>query len=299
MKISMVVHGGAWDMPDDMVEAHKSGCKDALRAGWEVLLSGGDALEAVELAIRKLEDDATFNAGTGAPLNTQGEVELDASIMEGEGLRAGGVAAVQRIKNPIALARRVLESENVLVVGRGASIFAGEVGIEQCSPQELIVERETKRWQALRMDEGFHAEQVFGVHNSGTVGAVAIDKRANIAAGDSTGGSPYKHPGRVGDSPLIGCGVYAENGVGGVACTGWGESIIRVVMAKSAVDFLREGKPVQEAASLTLQLLQEKVGGRGGLIMIDRNGDVGYSFNTPRMAYAYLTEDLREPVVAV
>jgi beta-aspartyl-peptidase (threonine type) len=299
LKPSMIVHGGAWDIPNDMVDGHKSGCRAALLLGWEVLQSGGDALEAVEVAIRAMEDDPIFDAGTGSVLNTEGEAELDASIMEGRGLEAGAVAAVKGIKNPISLARRVLDSEHVMLVGRGASLFAKELGIPECSPEELVVERELKRWGELQREKSFHPEGFFGARDRGTVGAVAIDKKGDIAAGDSTGGSPFKRPGRVGDSPLIGCGIYADNELGGVACTGWGESIIRVVLAKTAVDMLAAGGPAEGVAAQAVRLLQERVGGRGGLIMIDRHGRVGYAFNTSRMAHAHLTEGLNEPVVGV
>jgi beta-aspartyl-peptidase (threonine type) len=298
-KLSLIVHGGAWDTPSELIEAHKSGCEAALLEGWKVLRSGGHALDAVEIAIRKMEDDPTFDAGRGSFLNVEGQIELDAAIMEGKALQAGAVAAVQNIKNPITLARRVLESEHVLLVGRGASLFAREVGIAECSKEDLLVERELKRWQALRGEPAFHPPQAFGVPTGSTVGAVAMDRRGNIVAANSTGGSPYKHPGRVGDSPLVGCGIYADNSLGGAACTGWGEAIIRATMAKTAVDLLRDGRPVQEAAALAVLLLEERVRGLGGLIMIDRHGDIGYAFNTPNMAYAYLTEDLTQPVVGI
>jgi beta-aspartyl-peptidase (threonine type) len=299
LKVSLIVHGGAWDIPTELIQAHKSGCKAALVKGWEVLISGGRALDAVERAIRELEDDPALNAGTGSVLNAEGQIELDASIMEGDGLRAGAVAAVQGIKNPISLARQVLESENVFLVGPGALLFARGAGVEECSQEELLVERELRLWQTRRKDAPFHSQEIYGGSKADTVGAVAIDKWGNIVAGNSSGGRPHKHPGRVGDCPVIGCGIYADNSLGGAACTGWGESIIRVAMAKSAVDLLRDDKPVQEVAVLAIQLLQEKVEGLAGLIMIDREGDIGYSFNTPRMAYAYLSEDLREPVVGV
>lgn len=299
MRISLIVHGGAWDIPPDLVEAHKSGCEAALLEGWQILRRGGRALDAVERAIRKMEDDPTFDAGRGSVLNVEGQIELDASIMEGEDLQAGAVAAVKNIKNPISLARLVLESEHVFLVGRGASLFAREMGMAECRSEELLVERELSRWEALRENSACRSRDAFGFPRGDTVGAVAMDQRNNIVAGNSTGGSPYKHPGRVGDAPLVGCGIYADNTVGGVACTGWGEAIIRVALAKSVLHLLRDDRPVQRAAALAVQLLGEKVGGVGGLIMIDRAGHVGYSFNTPKMAYAYLNEDLKHPVVGI
>jgi beta-aspartyl-peptidase (threonine type) len=299
LKVSLIVHGGAWDIPPDLLEAHKSGCKAALLEGWAILHAGGHALDAVEIAIRQLEDNPSLNAGTGAALNAEGQIELDAGIMVGNGLRAGAVAAVQNIKNPISLARRVLESEHILLVGRGASLFAKEVGIAKCSRKDLLVERELRLWHAAKRDTTLCSQNTYGAPKADTVGAVAIDHWGDIVAGNSTGGSPSKHPGRVGDSPLVGCGIYADNNLGGAACTGWGESIIRVAMAKTAVDLLGDERPVQEAAALAVQILEEKVTGLGGLIMIDHEGEIGYAFNTPVMAYAYLSEDLGQPVVGI
>jgi beta-aspartyl-peptidase (threonine type) len=296
---SLIVHGGAWDIPDELREAHQAGCRAALMAGWSVLRDGGHALDAVEAAIRVMEDDPALNAGTGAVLNAAGEVQLDASIMDGAQLRAGAVAAVQGIKNPISLARLVLESDNVFLVGEGAVQFGRSSGMGLCNPRELVVERELRSWEARRgeMDVG----QAVGSRTvvADTVGAVAVDSRGDLAAGDSTGGTPFKHPGRVGDSPLIGCGIYADNCVGGAACTGWGESITRVVLAKSALTLLEEGRSVQEAATRAVGLLKDRVAGRGGVILVDSNGDVGYAFNTAAMARGYVKEGMSEPVVGV
>jgi len=295
----LIVHAGAWDIPPELIQAHRSGCKAALLAGWEVLSAGGHAVDAIEAAIRVMEDNPALNAGTGSVLNLEGEVQLDAGIMEGASLQAGGVGALRTIKNPITLARRVLESEYVLIVGEGAISFARAAGIEECSNEELVEERELKLWKAWRPETASRASDSDGVLRADTVGAVALDHRGNIAAGNSTGGRPLKYPGRVGDSPLVGCGLYADNALGGVACTGLGEGIIRVALAHSAVQLLQQGKHVQEAAALAVQLLQEKVGGRGGVIMVDRNGDVGHAFNTGAMAYSYMSDDQDEPIVGV
>jgi beta-aspartyl-peptidase (threonine type) len=299
LKVSLIVHGGFADIPTDLIEAHKSGCEASLLEGWEILRSGGRALDAVERAIKSMEDDPAFNAGRGSVLNAEGQIELDASIMEGRDLQAGAVAAVQNVKNPISLARRVLESEHVLLVGAGACSFARRAGMAECSRDQLVVERELRRWQALRKGTAFHPPDTLETTRRGTVGAVAMDRQGDIVAGNSTGGSPFKHPGRVGDSPLVGCGIYADNSLGGVACTGWGESIIRVALAKTAVDLLRGDRPVQEVAALAIQILHERVTGLGGLIMIDRQGRIGHAFNTPAMAYAYVSEDLGQPVVGI
>jgi beta-aspartyl-peptidase (threonine type) len=299
MALSLIVHGGAWDIPDELADAHKSGCRAALLQGWSILQSGGHALDAVEAAIRVMEDDPILNAGSGAVLNAAGEVQLDASIMDGAQLRAGAVAAVQGIRNPISLARLVLESDNVLLVAEGAVQFARSLGMELCDPGELVVERELRLWEAQRRELGSSDGGGSSPAVGDTVGAVAIDSHGDLAAGDSTGGTPFKHPGRVGDSPLIGCGVYADNRVGGAACTGWGEGITRVVLAKTALDLLKEGGSVQEAAERAIQLLRDRVEGRGGVILVHSSGDVGYAFNTAAMAHAYLKEGMSEPIVGV
>jgi beta-aspartyl-peptidase (threonine type) len=299
MALSLIVHGGAWDIPDELREAHQAGCRAALRAGWSILQGGGHALDAVEAAIRVMEDDPVLNAGTGAVLNAAGEVQLDASIMEGAQLRAGAVAAVQGIKNPISLARLVLESDNVFLVAEGAVQFGQASGMELCDPRELVVERELRLWEARRREMGVSEGAGSSAAAGDTVGAVAIDSRGDLAAGDSTGGTPFKHPGRVGDSPLIGCGIYADNRVGAAACTGWGEAITRVVLAKTALELLREGGSVQEAAAGAIRLLLERVEGRGGVIVVGNDGDVGYAFNTAAMARGYLREGMSEPLVSV
>jgi beta-aspartyl-peptidase (threonine type) len=171
--------------------------------------------------------------------------------------------------------------------------------MELCDPREMVVERELRLWEARRRETVVSEGGGSRAAAADTVGAVAMDSRGNLAAGNSTGGTPFKHPGRVGDSPLIGCGVYADNRLGGAACTGWGEAITRVVLAKSALDLLREIGSVQEAAAGAIRLLQERVEGRGGVILVDSHGDVGYAFNTASMAHGYLKEGMSEPLVSV
>jgi beta-aspartyl-peptidase (threonine type) len=297
MALSLIVHGGAWDIPDDLVEVHKLACRAALVEGWKVLTSGGHALDAVEAAIRVMEDDPHLNAGTGSVLNAEGRVQLDASIMEGAELRAGAVAAVETIKNPISLARLVLRSENVFLVAQGAVQFAREAGMEESENESLIVDRERALWEVRHREKALQGGAGFPPGAGDTVGAVAMDSQGNIAAGDSTGGTPFKHPGRVGDSPLIGCGVYADNHVGGAACTGWGEGITRMALAKTALDLVQNGKLVHEAAAMAVEMLRARVDGRGGLIMVDRLGRVSYAYSTGALARAYLTEGMDEPVV--
>ena len=301
--ISLVVHGGAWDIPDDLAEPHKKGVANALRAGWEILKGGGSAVDAVERAVVLMEDDVTFNAGKGSFLNASGEVELDASIMDGRTFRAGAVAAVQNIRNPIRLARKIMEeSEHVLLVGMGATRFARENGIKTCDPDFLITARELERWRKLQVDAKYTTKDSFRRKNlpSDTVGAVAMDGEGNIVAGTSTGGTPNKYPGRVGDSPLIGCGTYADNAVGGVSTTGWGEAIIKTVMAKTVIDLMElNGKDPAEAVEEGLRILQRKAAGFGGIIALNHTGKIAVTYNTPRMARAYMTAEMKTPFVAV
>jgi len=300
MKPSLIVHGGAWNIPDESVEACRGGCRKALEAGWEILERGGTALDAVEAAIVVLEDDPVFDAGIGSHLNRDGRVELDAILMDGATLQAGAVAAVERVRNPIRLARKLLESrEHMMLVGAGAEQFAVEQGLALCRPEELVTERERSAWSRCIGAAG-HQSQFHLGHELGTVGAVALDLQGGLIAGTSTGGTCCKRPGRVGDSPLIGCGCYADVEAGGISCTGWGEAIMKIVMAKTAADLLR-GPAVgallaaplspQAAAEACVRLLADRVGGRGGLILLDRNGRTGFAFNTPHMAYGYLAAD--------
>jgi L-asparaginase / beta-aspartyl-peptidase len=301
--ISLVLHGGAWNIPDDLVEPHRVGILSALQTGWQVLEKSGSAVDAVEASVRAMEDDETFDAGRGSFINAAGEVELDASIMDGSTFRAGAVAAVQNVRHPISLARKVMEeSEHVMLVGMGASRFAREHGIETCGQDDLITVREIERWRELQANQKFRTRDAFHKKKlpGGTVGAVALDSNGNIAAGTSTGGTPNKYPGRIGDTPLIGCGTYADNLIGGVSTTGWGEAMIKVVMAKTVVDIMDwNGNDAVRAVHDAVRILERKTGGLGGVISLNNAGKVGIAFNTPRMARAYLTTEMREPIVAV
>ncbi len=294
MKPSLIVHGGAWTIPAEARVDCRAGCRRALEAGWKALQAGGTALDAVEAAIVVLEDDPVFDAGIGSHLNRDGKVQLDAIVMQGT-LAAGAVAAVERIRNPISLARRVMEqSDHMMLVGAGAEQFGLERGMTLCAPNELILERERKAWLRCVSSDGHRSGHHFG-EQSGTVGAVAMDTNGNIAAGTSTGGTCCKLPGRVGDSPLIGCGCYADAEAGGVSCTGWGEAVMKIMMAKTATDFLRTGVgprlSAMDAANAALDVLQRRTHGTAGLILLDRNGEPGFAFNTPDMAYGYTTDE--------
>ncbi len=287
MKPSLIVHGGAWDIPDELLGECRAGCRRALEEAWGVLRRGGSAMDAVELAIMALENAPAFDAGLGSHLNRDGRVQLDAILMDGQTLEAGAVAAVERVRNPIRLARRVLEaSEHMMLVGTGAEQFAREQQMELCEPVELEHPRERAAWEKCRVDD--HAAEHHVGHSAGTVGAVAMDARGNLVAGTSTGGTCCKLPGRVGDSPLVGCGCYADSEAGGVSSTGWGEAIMKIVMAKTAAEFLRSGKSAQEAAEASVKLLAERARGTGGLILLDREGRPGFAWNTTRMAFGYV-----------
>lgn len=301
--IALAVHGGAWDIPDELVEPHREGLQRSLNAGWTALLRGGTAVDAVEAAIVTMEDDEAFDAGRGSFINQAGEVELDASIMDGRTMRAGAVAGVQNIRNPIRLARKIMdESEHVLLAGMGAVRFAREHGLSTCSQDDLITDRELQRWRETQRRGGGSVKDAFRRKKvpADTVGAVALDAAGDFASGTSTGGVPNKYPGRVGDSPLIGCGTYAENGLGGVSTTGWGEAMIRVVMAKSVLDTLERNQAgPQAAAEEGIRMLERKVQGFGGVVVLGRSGAVGLAFNTPRMARGYMTAAMDTPVVLV
>lgn len=274
-KPAVIVHGGAGQIRDDSLPERLDGCKAAALAAWDILAQNGSALDAAEAAVMVLEDNPLFNAGTGSTLNQIGNVEMDAAIMDGDLLRVGAVAAVQRIKNPIKLARRVMEDGRHVILGsEGALMFAREIGFPECSPESLIVEHERKRW----------AEKY------GTVGCVVLDAYGKIAVATSTGGIFNKLPGRIGDSPLPGCGTYADDR-GGVSCTGFGEAIIRVVLGKTAIDFLAEGIDPNAAARKSLELLEAKTGAQAGLIMIDCHGRIGYARNTTHMPVCFIRDD--------
>src|SRR5450432_3333203 len=291
MKPSLIIHGGAWDIPDSAVPACKSGCERALTAGWGILQAGGSALDAIEAAVVILEDDPVFDAGYGSHLNLDGRVECDAIVMDGATLRAGAVATLQHVRNPVRLARKVLENcPHMMLVAEGAERFAHEQGIKLCAAEDLITDAEREAWSKCKIDK--HAAAFHRGHEQGTVGAVALDRDGRIFAATSTGGICCKLPGRVGDSPLIGCGCYADSETGGASSTGLGEAIMRVVMAKAATDSLRQpGTNPMRAAKDAMQLLTVRGKGTGGIILLDKNGKPGFAFTTPRMAYGYVNPD--------
>lgn len=283
----LVVHGGAGQRsPDRATDAPRlEGLRRACEAGWRVLSRGGAALDAVEAAVRVLEDDPPFNAGRGAALTAEGTVELDASIMDGATLACGAVAAVRDVANPVTLARAVMErSPHVLLAGEGASAFAREVGIPACDPAALVTPAQRARFEAER------AAALAGPGH-GTVGAAARDARGHLAAATSTGGTMLKRPGRVGDTPIIGAGTYADDASAAVSCTGHGERILQVTLARYAADRVAAGAAPAEAAREAVRMLAARVHGEGGLILVGPEGDPGFAYCTEVMSRAWIGQD--------
>jgi beta-aspartyl-peptidase (threonine type) len=277
----VLVHGGAGDLSPDRVDVHVAGCRAAAAAAAELLRGGASALDAVERAVFLLEENPCFNAGTGACLNADGLIELDAAVMDGSELRAGAVCALPPFLHPIAIARTVLDDgRHVLYAGEGAARFAREHGFTPVSSEVMTTPAARARWAAARA--GLAGEGWAG----GTVGAVARDAKGAVAAATSTGGLVNKLAGRVGDSPLPGAGTYADRDAGACSATGAGEAIIRVVMAKSTTDALRAGTLPEQAARAAIAGLADRVGGTGGVIVIDRAGRLGLARSTASMSWA-------------
>ena len=272
----IIVHGGAGAFREGERAACVAGCQRAALAGWEHLTAGAPALDAVEAAVRVLEDDPVFDAGRGSYFNRAGVVQMDAIIMDGRTLNLGAIAAVERILHPITLARHVMEHlEHNFIVGRGAIDFALDMGMTLCDPEDLM---------------GTYAPED-PKKTSDTVGAVALDLEGNVAVATSTGGTSGKWPGRVGDSPLVGSGGYADNLCGAASATGEGEKLMRLVISKLACDQLGAGKPAQDVADAVICALYERTGGHGGVILLDHSGNIGLAHNTRYMPYAYITAE--------
>ncbi len=305
-------------MPDDAVAAHERGIAMALKAGWDALSRGGTAVDAAEAAITVMEDDDTFDAGRGSFLTRDGRVQCDALLMAGADLKAGGVASVERLRNPIQAARLVMDqSPHVYFTGTGAERFAVQHGMRLVDNTELIVPRERERLMAFQRAEAAGEpdttfsgvveaaleSEVLGalpealriddptLHSHDTVGAVALDIDGNLAAGTSTGGTLSKAPGRVGDSSLIGCGCYADNLSAGTSLTGWGEPIMKLVLGKWACDRVASGSTPQQAADAAIEYLFGRMRGHGGIIVLGPDGEVGIAHNTPRMAWGLARVD--------
>ena len=312
-----VIHGGAGtitkqNMTRELEESYQAKMREALLAGYQILKDGGRGLDAIEAALRLLEDSPLFNAGKGAVLTSVGTVELDASIMDGATLKAGAVASLKHIKNPISLARLVMEkSPHVMMVSQGAEEFAKQMGVEMMPNEYFLTERRQKELQRKKEDEQKKKQSHFSrepladgsasaiePEKYGTVGAVALDRSGNLSAGTSTGGMSNKRFGRVGDSPIIGAGTYANNRTCAVSCTGDGEYFIRSCVAHDISALVEyRGLSLKDAAQATLDKV-EKIGGKGGLIAIDRNGQISMPFNTSGMYRGSIGAD-GKPFVAI
>jgi len=298
---AIVIHGGAGtilrkDMTPEREKLYREALEIALRTGEAILAKGGSSLDAVVATIKTMEDSPLFNAGKGAVFSSAGTNELDASIMNGADLQAGAVAGVKRIKNPIELARLVLDkSPHVLLAGDGAEAFAQEQGMAFVDPKYFFTQKNWDRLEAVRKQEAANMHP----KKHGTVGVVALDKSGNLAAGTSTGGLTNKKFGRVGDSPIIGAGTYADNATCGVSATGQGEYFIRASVAHDIAAIIGyQGKTVQEAADQVIQNKVTKMGGLGGVIVMDRKGNIAYSFNTAGMYRGQLKAG-QEPLIEI
>ncbi|TYP98558.1 beta-aspartyl-peptidase (threonine type) [Sphingobacterium allocomposti] len=305
-KYVLAIHGGAGtilkkNMSDSLEKAYQAVLSESLRVGYRILKGGGSSIDAVSAAIQVMEDSPLFNAGKGAVFNHQGQNELDASIMDGSTLRAGAVAGVHTVKNPITAARAVMErSEHVLMIGAGAEEFSAAHGVTIVDPSYFWTQ---PRWDALQRIRQRDAEKTELDHQAlqirekkyvdekfGTVGCVALDQNGNLAAGTSTGGMTNKKYGRVGDAPIIGAGTYANDQVA-VSCTGWGEYYIRTVAAYDVAAQLKYGaSTAAEAAAQVIKKIGD-LGGNGGMIVLDRHGGVTMPFNTEGMYRGAITED--------
>ncbi len=285
---AIVVHGGAggYHLTAEEELLYRQGIEKALDAGYSVLEKGGSSLDAVEEAIKVMEESPLFNAGRGSVLNEAGYVEMDASIMEGRELKAGAVAGIKHYLHPISIAKKVMEkSPHVFLVADGAEKFALLQGFQPLPLDSLITSKRFQEWHKQK-------EKRYG-----TVGAVAIDKHGNIAAGTSTGGMGFKMEGRVGDSPIIGAGTYADNQSCGVSCTGWGEYFIKQVTAFQVSALVRYRKyNLQIAIDEVLQKIKE-MGATGGIIGIDKRGNIGWAFSTDGMPRGYKKSDGRTKVL--
>ena len=287
------IHGGAWSIPQALKQPHIAGVRRAYATCLGALSQGAKPLDVVVSTLAVLENDPIFDAGTGSFLDEDGRVQLDAAVMEGSGLRAGAVAAIGRFRNPAAIALAVMEkTEHVLLIGEGAERFALAAGFDPVDPHSLVHSREYEGYEEWVRAGRPDARVFFDEEGKrGTVGVVigvrgAAGQPCELFAGASTGGTRGKKAGRVGDVPLVGCGIYADNEGAAVCCTGWGEAFIRAAAAKSVSDLVAAGSTPQEAVESVLERIHRKTGGRGGIMAIDSSGSMGAAFTTPDMAYA-------------
>lgn len=303
---AIVIHGGAGtilkeNMTPEMEEAYKAKLEEAIRVGYGILKNGGSSLDAVQKTINVMEDSPLFNAGKGAVFTNAGTNEMDASIMDGKTLNAGASAGTTNVKNPINLARAIMEhSPHVMLAGRGAEAFAKEQGLDIVDPSYFYTQRRFDALQKIKEAEKNQTDQdnkqafydpFVKDSKYGTVGCVALDKNGNLAAGTSTGGMTNKRWGRVGDSPIIGAGTYANNNTCAVSCTGWGEYFIRLMVAHDISTLMEyKGLSLKEAAKEVIQEKVPELGGDGGIIAVDKNGNMVAEFDTAGMYRAFMND---------
>ncbi|XP_023344406.1 isoaspartyl peptidase/L-asparaginase isoform X2 [Eurytemora carolleeae] len=293
----VLVHGGAGSIPPEYEEEKINGMKNAVREGWNMLQSSDNALNAAISAVKIMEDDPAFNAGRGSKLTILGQVEMDAAVMDGKQMEAGGVACLKGIKHPIEAARSVMEnSSHVLLVGEGAGKFAIKNGGEEVGDDWLITDRSRQLLDEYLRNHNIshidsemiwtfeHLGHQFG---HGTVGAVVVDTHGNLAAATSTGGITGKIPGRVGDSPSVGHGVFADNLSAAISCTGSGETFMKAGVARRIASKIEMGLSPKDAAEEALEYMKVRVGGSGGVIVLDPTGNIGIHWNSKQMAWAY------------
>lgn len=312
MSFTLVIHGGAGNITPAIMNAtqekeYTEGLKDALDKGYDVLRNGGAALDAVVAAISTLEDNPIFNAGRGAVFTKKGLNEMDAAIMDGSNLAAGAIAGVRNIKNPIALARQVMfHSGHVLLSGSGAAEFAINQGMTMTPDEYFFNQQRYDQWVEIR-DTNYTQLDHKGdnlkshTHNPeykfGTVGAVACDEKGNLAAGTSTGGMTNKRFGRIGDSPIVGAGTYANNATCAISCTGHGEFFLRAVVAHDVSCLMEyKGLSLQEACNIVVKDKLVKMGGEGGLIAVDAKGNFDFCFNSAGMYRGMKNSERKETV---
>jgi beta-aspartyl-peptidase (threonine type) len=306
--VAIVVHGGAYKIPDEIKAACKAGCERAAAIGFEVLQQGGTSVMACEMAIRELENDPVFDAGFGSVLNENGDIEMDAVIQDGRTLECGAVAGVSTVAHPISLARMVMsDTDHCLLIGQGADRFAMQMGVETVTREQLVTPIAQNEYERFK-DLGYGGDQgsvvsIFNAASSGsgsgsgsmnntkggsghdTVRAVAVDMQGNVAAGTSTGGITFKKQGRVGDSPLIGCGCLADNDTGACSVTGHGESAIKTTLASRVTSQIQD-LGIQESADAGIEYMLSRVGGRGGVIVCTKDGRIAKACSTERMCWA-------------
>jgi beta-aspartyl-peptidase (threonine type) len=306
----IVVHGGAGTWQPERSQPGLEGIKRAAKKGFEILRSGGTAVDSVVEAVAVMEDDGAFNAGYGSGLNIEKCVEMEAAVMDGKTLQAGAAGLLRDIKNPVRLARIVMEeTDHVFVVGEGAEKLAKIFRLERRNPiSELRSKYHEQQIKSL-LDKKFELPKLAELVKSHpeffeleTVGAVALDNGGNVAAATSTGGFPLKLPGRIGDSPSIGCGTYADNETGACSATGVGEIAMRLVLAKTVCNYIEDGRTAQEATEQAIKLVNKRITATYnsmGLIAIDAHGRIGASHNSPNLCWAYLTPEWQEPVASL